>query len=197
MPDRDRFLSALAHHQRRLRLTSAVWAFVAGAIATAATSAALSVASLQPSTAQLASVVVGTITFGSLAILWWRSWTAVRVASTIESRVTGLDNLVITAEEVIRATRDRVPNLCHVLLHQAARRLDEVTPDRVQVFQPAVMTCGCRCRNRHRRSDQCVRSTFQHADRSGCGCCVVGDRAIWTRPASCHYAASLYRTSLP
>ena len=140
LPDRDRFLSALAHHQRRLRLTSAIWAFVAGAIATAATSAALSVASLQPSTAQLASVVVGTITFGSLAILWWRSWTAVRVASTIESRVTGLDNLVITAEEVIRATRDRVPNLCHVLLHQAARRLDEVTPDRVQVFQPAVMS---------------------------------------------------------
>ena len=35
LPDRDRFLSALAHHQRRLRLTSAVWAFVAGAIATA------------------------------------------------------------------------------------------------------------------------------------------------------------------
>jgi hypothetical protein len=143
LPDHDRFLLALAHHQRRLRLAAVVWAFIAGAIATAATTVALSVSSLQARPLRWASVAAGTAVFVSLATRWWRSWSAARVANTIESRVTGLDNLVITAEEVIRATRyDPVPNLRDVLLHQAVHRLDEVAVPKVQALLPSVVSAA-------------------------------------------------------
>lgn len=141
MPDRDRFLSRLDVVQRRLRQSSIVWAMVTGAIAASGTAAILSMSTLGPGRARLASVVLGIATLSIVSIAGWRFWTVARVARTIEARHSGLDNLVVTAEELIRIDESaRSPHLRQALFQQAADRLANVAASNVQSLAPALIS---------------------------------------------------------
>jgi hypothetical protein len=144
LPDRDRFQSTLAQFHHRFRLTSAIWALVIGAIAAAGTGVALSVSTLESSVIRGAAAAIGAVVSGTMAALWWRRWTPGRVAIAMEARDRGLDNLVVTAEELIRtAALPRTSSLRQSLLEQASNRLGRKSPATVQPLnRPALSAMG-------------------------------------------------------
>ena len=143
MPDRDRFLSRLGQLQRRIRISAVAWAFTIGGIAASATAVALGVTTLDASNIRWASAGLGMATCAMLTMTWWKSWNASRVARAIEARTANLDNLIVTAEEVIRGEGhgQRSP-LRQVLYQQAAGRLDWVSPDRLQPLATAIASAA-------------------------------------------------------
>ena len=144
LPDHDRFLSILAQFHRRFRLTAVIWALVIGAIAAAGTAVALSVSTVESSFIRGAAAAIGVVVSGATAMWWWRRWTLEKVAIAMEARERGLDNLVVTAEELIRtAALPRTSRLRQSLFEQASNRLDRLSPATVQPLnRPALSALG-------------------------------------------------------
>jgi hypothetical protein len=66
------------------------------------------------------------------SMYWQRRWSPARVAQAIEARSHGLDNLVVTAEEVTSGKRTPHRVVRSELFTAALERLQAVAPDRVQ-----------------------------------------------------------------
>ena len=119
-------------HQRRLRVAA-----LTSALSVAAVAASLVVVLLTLSMRPTGDIrLAGAGIFIAVALLasmyWQRRWSLARVAQAIEARSPGLDNLVVTAEEVASGKRTPHRVVRSELFTAAVERLQAVTPDRVQ-----------------------------------------------------------------
>lgn len=99
MPD-DRLVQLLSRYRRRFLAAGFCMAIIAACAATGAVLAAMALTPLTASAlgAIASATLVGVVSV--LGLLMWRRWTLRRVALGIEGRAP-LDNLVVTAEEII------------------------------------------------------------------------------------------------
>jgi hypothetical protein len=101
---RDAVLHALGDYRRRLRLAELSVVVVAAAAAAGVILATAWLSGVPPAINRLASLAAFSIGVAAFGMWSWQRWTTARVAATIESRRGGLDNLVVTAEEIARRT---------------------------------------------------------------------------------------------
>src|SRR5687767_9023544 len=101
LPELERLL---ARYQRRFQFAALAAAIVVGAATGALIAVTLNVSGTLMS-AQLPASVAAALVGAVLASIWWRRWTLARVAAAIERRATGLENLVVTAEEIVSGRR--------------------------------------------------------------------------------------------
>jgi hypothetical protein len=119
-------------YRRRLRMAA-----LASALSVASVATSLVVVLLTLSTRPAGEIrLVGAGIFTAAALLasmyWERRWSLARVAQAIEARSPGLDNLVVTAEEVASGKRTPHRVVRSELFSAALERLHTVAPDRVQ-----------------------------------------------------------------
>lgn len=104
-----------------------------GAVVGSAAALLLGVAAVEPAVARTSAIGVWGGLAWWLGQRWWRRLTLYDVAMQVECRAGGLDNLVITAAEELRANRERVhPVLAAALFEQADARLRSLPPAAVQ-----------------------------------------------------------------
>jgi hypothetical protein len=101
---RDAVLDAIGDYRRRLRLAELSVLVVAAAAAAGVILATAWLSGVPPAINRLASLAAFGIGVAAFGMWSWPRWTTARVAATIESRRGGLDNLVVTAEEIARRT---------------------------------------------------------------------------------------------
>lgn len=102
MLPRDAVLQALAYYRRQFRLADLSAVIVAAAALAGLILATAWVLGVPPAINRLASLLAFGIFVAAFGMWSWQRWTTARVAATIELRQGGLDNLVVTAEEIAR-----------------------------------------------------------------------------------------------
>ncbi len=133
LPDRLRFASALAAHQRQLRTLVCGSAISVAAVTASMICVLLSLSRIPVLTVRVASLALLMVLMVLLGMWLWRRCTPQRVASLVESRSKGLDNLIVTAEEVLRTKNEVMhPIVGNALFQQAADRLQSIHPGSVQ-----------------------------------------------------------------
>ena len=138
LPEHDQFWRALAAHQRRLRIASTASALMVGAVSAAIVSVASNLAGGRAGGIRALAVMSVTLAAG-LAAWWWRRWTPRLVAATIEARAGGLDNVIVTAEEVFDRRSAGIHPVVHkALFDEAMRRLRSISTASVQPLRAAL-----------------------------------------------------------
>jgi hypothetical protein len=123
-------LHALTGYRRRLRLASLANALVLTSALGGAILGAGALASVAPSTLRAGAAAACIAVIILLGVRTWRRWTLPQVARAVEARHGGLDNLLVTAEE-IGSGRSREP-------HPAIRAaVMDGAIERLQLTQPA------------------------------------------------------------
>jgi NADH:ubiquinone oxidoreductase subunit 6 (subunit J) len=133
MVSEDELSAALVFRQRRLRTAAIALALTLGATSAALTSIILTLVNVSALPAQSGAVIVLVLVTTSMATVWWRRLTLAHTAALVERRAPGLENLVVTASEVLSvASRPLHPMLRDALFREAAERLHQVPPRLVQ-----------------------------------------------------------------
>jgi hypothetical protein len=121
----------LAEYQRRLQFAAAVSALTVASVAACVATVLLTLG-LQPAARiRFASIGIFVVVALFASMYWRRGWSLRRVADAIEARTSGLDNLVVTAEEVAAGKRTPHPVVRDELFAAALKRLQTVAPHRV------------------------------------------------------------------
>lgn len=136
------FGRALRSIRRRFRIASTALSVAAGAITFCGVLAPLMTLPIAHADAIASAAAAGCVLAATVATYWWRRWTFREIVRRVERRVPTLDNLVITAHELLGSARRVHPAIHAALLHDAARRLDAVNPARVQPVGGALALCA-------------------------------------------------------
>ena len=128
------FAAGLNRLAARLRGASIAAAATVASAAAAATLIVLIAAGVTPLPSRVTAGLAFATAFVGCVAWWRRRWTLVRTATTIETRVGGLDNVIITAAEVVEgAARRPLHRVVGEALWQAAQeRIATVRAERVQ-----------------------------------------------------------------
>jgi hypothetical protein len=133
----------LAQYQRRLRVASICSAVIAGA---GAGGAVLGLATLSGGpvvTARIGAAISFFVVALVVGVGAWRRWTSARVAAVAEARTTGLENLLVTTEEILGERARRVhPIMRAEILRATADRIQRVSSASVQPVRNVVMMSG-------------------------------------------------------
>ena len=128
------FVAGLDRVARRLRLGSVAAAAIAASAAAALPVVLFSAVGATPAWSRAASAVMFVACFAACATIWVQRWTPTRTATTIEGRIGGFDNVIVTAaeraEDAGRRPLHRV--VSDALWDAAAARLETVRLERVQ-----------------------------------------------------------------
>jgi hypothetical protein len=125
--------AALVSLQRRLRMATIAFALMLGATAGALTAIVLSVANVGVIFGRTAPIVVFLAVSMSAGAFWWRRYTLVQTAAVVERRALQLENLLVTAAEVLTgSSRPLRPLLREELYGEALNRLRHVSPTLIQ-----------------------------------------------------------------
>lgn len=128
MPDRN-FTALLASFQRSCRSRATAHAVIVSAAVAALTAVIAGLTSVSAQVVQIASSSAFLVCLSALVHIWRRQWTLARTAQMLERSSAGLDNLVITAEEVVRGKAAAVHSVVRRgLIDAAAARLHQHTP---------------------------------------------------------------------
>jgi hypothetical protein len=129
----SRVRELLAGYRRRMCMASLAAGVIVGAAASALAALAILTAGIPLDRTRVASLAVAVVV-GSVAVRrWWRDLTPARVARAVEVRSGRLDNLLVTAEQVLRDQRGAVRMLVREALYeQAVERLDRERPATIQ-----------------------------------------------------------------
>jgi hypothetical protein len=128
----DELTGALARHRRQLRIAAIASAVLAASAAAGLTATGLGVAGASAWQVRLAAVMAFAATGAVMSVFGWRRVTPARVAALIETRVAGLKNIVVTAEEVLAARYRVHPIVRDELFRAAVERLRAAAPVAVQ-----------------------------------------------------------------
>ena len=102
MPRDAAVLRALDEYRRRFRLAELIVVVIASAAVAGIVLAATWALGTTPATSRAVTLAAFSLCAAGFGTWSWRRWTTARVAAVIESRREGLDNLVVTAEEMAR-----------------------------------------------------------------------------------------------
>ena len=122
----------LSVHQRRLRVAALTSALSVAAVAASLAVVLLTLSMRSAGDIRLAGAGIFIVVALLASMYWQRRWSLARVAQAVEARSPGLDNLVVTAEEVASGKRTPHPVVRSELFTAALERLQTVAPDRVQ-----------------------------------------------------------------
>src|SRR5688572_25534837 len=118
------FGDALATSQRRLRLVTIAAALIVASATASLLTVALGLAGVPVMQVRMFAFAAFALGATLLGGFWWRRLTTTRVAAAIESRAPGLENVVVTAEEILRGGGAPVhPIIREALFREAALRL--------------------------------------------------------------------------
>jgi hypothetical protein len=136
-------LRALAAHRRRLRVAGLGVALGAGAAVAGVVLAFAWMWAAPPAISRLTAIAAFAICASALGAWSWRRWTTTRAAAAVESRH-GLDNLVVTAEELASGHTPAVhPAIEAEVVTAALARLETVSPRSVQPLgRPLALGAG-------------------------------------------------------
>lgn len=127
------FRAALEAYRRRLEVVSLASAVLTASVVGALTVVTLVAAGVAPGQVRVGAVAAFAGIVFVAGMVWWRHWTLTTVAALVEKRGRSLDNLVITAAEVVGGRRGPVhPLLQEELFREAHARLGDVPPASVQ-----------------------------------------------------------------
>lgn len=130
MPDLQRLL---APYQRQFRVSALSAAVAVGSASGALLAVLVAIGQASTLTVRSTALASAMIVGATAASIWWRHWTLSRVARAIEARRPGLDNLVITAQELAGSRGKPLhPIIEAELLAQAAARLRQTSPSDVR-----------------------------------------------------------------
>ena len=137
-------LRALDTYRRRFRIADLSLVGVAAAAAAGAVLAGAWVTDSSPVTSRLLSVALFAICAAVFGVRSWRRWTTAHVAAVVESRRHGLDNLVVTAEEMASGRgKPTHPLIAEAVASAALARLHALAPNTVQpLARPLALGAG-------------------------------------------------------
>ncbi|HUE84505.1 MAG TPA: hypothetical protein VMO26_00355 [Vicinamibacterales bacterium] len=137
-------LRALHEYRRRLRASDLSAAVVASAAAAAVVLVGASGLGATPAMTRVVTIAVFAICAAAFSARSWRRWTMARVAAVVESGGRGLDNLVVTAEEMASGRGRRSHPVIEAEVAAAAvARLQAVSPTQVQpLARPFALGAG-------------------------------------------------------
>jgi hypothetical protein len=122
------FASQLALLQRRLRLASLAAAVIPAAAGSALIATGLMLAGASNRATRVGAALTFAVTAIAAGVVFWRRWTAARVAAYAESRTT-LHNIVITAQEIASMRHPAIGSAVRdEVLREAASRLQMALP---------------------------------------------------------------------
>lgn len=132
-------MSTVARLQVRLRGVDAMRAVAAGSVALSGVTAAGAGLAGLPRAGTAAGLVVGMAIAAAGVRRAWRRWTPAAVASALETRVPGLDNLVVTAVDLCAAPGGATERMRAEVLRQADLRAATIVPGMVAPMRRPVM----------------------------------------------------------